>query len=82
MVERMQRRTTVEESVRSLYRRDHWIDVVQSLDLCRIYEQLFDTLEKAHVPYTVLYSSYRDEGAFPESSRACVPANLMGHYTQ
>jgi hypothetical protein len=81
MVERMQKRTTVEEGVRSLYRQDHWIDVVQALDLCRIYEQLFDALEKANVPYTVLFSSYRNDGAFPESNRDRVPANLMGHYT-
>jgi hypothetical protein len=81
MVERMKQRVAVEETRTGVYDQKFWIEAIQSFDLYRLYGQLFDVLDHAHIPYLVLFSSSQEEHGFRQTDRASTYANLNGTST-
>jgi hypothetical protein len=78
IVERMNRRTVIEEKLPGRYNRELWLEAMQELDLPEIYEKLFAALDAAGIPYLVLLSSCRARQRFVLSDRANTKANLEG----
>jgi hypothetical protein len=78
IVERINRRTIIEEVIPGRYNREFWLEAMQRLDLSELYEKLFYELDQAGIPYLVLFSSCRTNQRFLLSGRADTKANLDG----
>ena len=79
LVERVKIRLVSEVNSRSQYPGRFWLKATTSLQLYRIYEQLFDILERRAVPYEVYFSSSSVDD-FLATDRVFVHANLKGKH--
>jgi hypothetical protein len=80
MVERMERRKVVEDLNPRRYNRELWIEAMRRLDLAELYNKLFTELDRAGIPFVVLFSSGQADPRFLPTTREEVEANLHGIY--
>jgi hypothetical protein len=80
MVERMKRRSVVEDRIPRRYNREFWIEAMRSLDLAGLYNKLFVELDRAGIPFVILFSSSDSDTGFLPTTREDVEVNLQGLY--
>jgi AAA+ ATPase superfamily predicted ATPase len=81
IIERIERRKVIEDLNPRRYNRELWIEAMRSLDLVELYNKLFAELDRAGIPFVVLFSSGQADPRFLPTSREDVGANLQGIYS-
>ena len=80
LLNRIAGRKQVERTSPDVYNSQYWGGSTARLDLFRLYEDLFDILEAAKIPYDVIYSSAHLADGFATSDRVFCHHNLRGRW--